>query len=683
MARIDTFQGGRVQIQPGTGERVRASDFGPGIAPVALGAAGKAVGEYAEFESQLADQHNRATVKEAATAVEKYYAEQGFTGGDPYYSRQGKAALNGRPALETGLDEHIGKTREALNPEQRRMFDLAMEPQRIQWGVQIATHADKETRSYEADATQARVGMSSELAKKTYLSDPDHGEEQIDTALAEVDALGVNQGWSPERIQAEKLKTSSSIYRDIGKNVSTVGGDNGPALIRGLIEKHGGSMTADDRNYLTDQARITEDRIEAERRFAEREAARLEREARQDAKGRADSVARNVDDGVPVADGDLAGAIEDASKAGDPALAERLRQGGMKNSMTRQWANASPQEMQEQVNDLSAQITREGDKVKPDTIVQRDHLATLLGKAKTEIEKDPISWGAKAFGINPGPLNLGQTGSIQAHVDLARKIQQRTGRMPNAVMTDDDAAVFAPIAVNGTVKQKTALAVGLARFGPLASVAARQVAPNNAGFQNLVGLAGLPNKGIASSRVNQIVSGQEILKTSPKLVKKDDAMREFQGFTKGALQFLPSIRQGVYENATAILANDANEKGVTEWAEASPRWFAAVNSALGAYSKDGKQIGGLSGFNGGMTVVPTDMPVEDFERRISRSNGEKLRGASNGLPVYSDGREPTVNDIRKMHWVPIGDGIYRVGTGAEFLRLKDGNFFVVNVRKLP
>jgi hypothetical protein len=250
-------------------------------------------------------------------------------------------------------------------------------------------------------------------------------------------------------------------------------------------------------------------------------------------------------------------------------------------------------------------------------------------------------------------------------------------------MTNEEAAKLSPILTSGSVKDKTSLAVGLARFGPLSVQAARQVAPNDYAFENLVGLAGHDNQAVGLARVNQVIAGQEILKTKPKLIDKANADRSFDSMVGQALHFLPSVRTGIRANAEAILANEANDRGWSEWNQAQGKWFAAVNSALGAYTRNGEQIGGLHGFNGGMTVLPENMGEKEFEERIARSHGREFQVAGNGVPMFGNGQPANAADVKKLQWVPVRDGIYRVTDGNAYLSKEGGGFYEVDIRKLP
>lgn len=681
MPRVQLYQR-QVQNEGGTGARFQASNFGPSPFAEGLKKFGSVLSNYAEDRDQIGALQDQASAKEATNAIVGHYAEVGYTGPNAFFEKQGKDALETRPIVEKSVDSLIEQTRAGLrNDRQRQMFDDAINPQRRAWQIQIADHANKETRQYDIDQSTGRAGLSRELGVATYVSDPEHGEQQISTGMSEVANLGRLQGWSSDKVALEQLKFASGAYRDIGTRLAYEGGANGPKLAEALVAQRGLSMTADDREAILTHARVQQNSLEAEQHRQEALSRRADREAKQDARDRAESIYRAIQDGSVVEPARLAGAIQDATKAEDSGLAESLRQGGLKNNLTQQWAGAPPAELQSRIDELSAEITQKGGKVAPDLVVERDHLKTLVTKSRGDLQRDPLSWGAEHLGMNIPPLNLQDQGSINARLEASTTIARRTGTEPRP-LTQDEVTATQQTLQHGSTEDKVGLALRLARLGPLALPAAEQLT-NNSGFINLIGLATHSNRGVAASRVNQIVTGYDVLKTKPKLVNKDAATQQFNEYVGSSLQFLPQVKDGVLSNAQALLASQANDRGWSDWGEIDGRaWYRAVNSALGAYNRDGKQVGGLARFNGSITVLPEDMSQEDFEARISKAHGPEFRAAQNGQPTFGDGRTPTATDLKRMQWVPSGDGIYRISNGNGFLKTKAGGFYEIDVSKL-
>ena len=264
----------------------------------------------------------------------------------------------------------------------------------------------------------------------------------------------------------------------------------------------------------------------------------------------------------------------------------------------------------------------------------------------------------------------------------------RAAHIAISPLTAPEAVEYGKMYASDDKETKRRVVMSLAKFGYQgASQAAQQVAPKDDALQGLIGLATGRNRVVAANHVAQVLTGQDIVKGNKDLIKTDEAAGRYQDFLGNALFFYPDLSRGVGSNANAILAVDAHQRGAHTWADAQgakgQRVFAALNSALGAYSQDGKQYGGLTTFNGATTILPDSMSHEDFERRISRANATQFKAAHNGTPVYADGSSPASDVLKRMQWVPVGDGVYRLTDGHRFMSKKDGGFYQIDVRKLP
>jgi hypothetical protein len=666
-----------------TDAKIQTPDMTEGARRIAQGLGNVAEslgGASHDFEVVAAAQDNAAT-KEAANQVDAQANDVLFTGQDPYFDKRGKDALSARPDTEKQLDSFIAEARKNLKtPRQREMFDERVKQQRLSWGTRIADHAHTQAFKYDDDQTEASIVLSGQSASANFL-DPEQSRKDLDTGIANIRHRSLLNGWSPDQTKVEELKFTSGVHQDIGSRLAYEGGAEGPKLADAYADRHRSELTNDGYEAIKTHSRVQQNSLDAEQRRIEADARREAREARSDAKDRANSVYRNIQDGVAVDPKTLASAIGDAKTAEDDALAEGLRQGGLKNSLTQQYANATPGELQNRVNELSSEITKAGGKVDPDKIVERDHLQTLVSKSRSALNNDPLAWGAEHLGLSVPKLNLNDQGSVDQRLSVAATIARRTGTIPKP-LTQDEVAATQQTLNHGTTQEKVALAMRLSRLGNMALPAAEQLTSNPA-YLNIIGLATHSNRGVAASRVNQVITGYDVLKTKPKLVNKDDAQRQFNEFTGSALQFLPQAKTGVLSNAQALLASEANEHGWSEWGDADSRaWYRAVNSALGAYTRDGKQVGGLARVNGAVTVLPENMTQEEFEGRISKAHGPEFRNAQNGVPVYADGRNPTATDLKRMQWIPSGDGVYRLTDGHGFLHTKEGGFYEVDANRL-
>jgi hypothetical protein len=686
LAQVPVSPGQQIALRPLSGADLQPANYGAAGQAIGESAAkfGNAIGDYADVREQVQGLEDQAVVKEADNAASAHFAELGYTGADPYFNKQGKDALTARPDVEKSLNDYIDTAREGLsNERQRNLFDRSVRPQQTEWLTQIATHSLKETGTYEADQSKARIAQTGELARLTYQQDPKQGEQSIASALTEFDQLGAKNGWSREQTDGEKLKFTSGVYKDIGAETALTQGMQGVALARAFVEAHKASMTSDDRDAVLSRATIQENALNAQARQQEAEINHLANEARHDARDRVETGLQTIDTGLPLDAKTYAALHDDAVSVGDPNLVKRVEQGQFKNNLTIQHQNDTPVQLQNRVNELSADITKGGAKADPSQIIERDHLQQMLGATSSQLNTDPISWLAKARGVPITPLNLDDPTSIKNRVSAASMIPSLTGHAP-AVFTPTETFPLAQQWHGGDAKQKTNLVIQLSRFGPLAAVAAQQVAPNDNGLVNLVALASHSNKGVGLSRVTQAMAGYEAMKTESQLVAKTATESDFSNWTGSALQFMPGAADGVFTTAKALLAADAAQHGWSK--DTNPpddkAWYRAVNSALGAYNRGGVQLGGLAGVNGAQTVLPENMSLDDFETRISRASDQQFRRAGNGQPVLGNGSALTAGDLKKMHFIPVREGVYRLESGGAFAHNSDGKPFEVDVRKL-
>lgn len=581
---------------PGVNARVDAPNMGAGGEMIgrALEGLGGELGNAAEVQQQIETIHDHAAVKEQINKNLSWFTEAGYTGPNAYFQKDGRDAVETQPMVTKGLDELIRQNRAALNnPRQQRMYDLAMEPMRNEWGAKIAQHGAQQEKVYDQQQSAGLQTSSAELAKAQYLNDPDAAEKQIDTGLTEVDRYWRSQGAAQPFIDAKKLEYASGIYKDVGANLANSGPD-GPKLAQALVERHGGSMTADDRYAVTTHARVSQDMLDAKARQAEAEQRRLVEQAQRDARTRAQSVLDSVVPGIPVDPKTFASAIGDAQTAQDEGLLKRLQQVQTKNTVLFTHQHDTPIDLQNQVNALSAKIARDGTKADPSDILTRDTLQQLYNNSSEDLRSNGLAYAAQHLGMAPEPLNLMSPASIHARVQLAQRASQLTGT---------EVAPLQPAEVQpltqawraGDAGTKTNLVMRLAQFGSMAPAAAQQIAPNDAGLVHLIGLASHSNRGVAISRVNQAIAGYEAMKTEGQIVGKIAAgalgQSRFNEWTGSALQFMPGARDGVYTVAKALLAQDAAQHGwPDENAAGSDQgekaWYRAVNSALGAYIRD-------------------------------------------------------------------------------------------------
>ena len=681
MARVQVFEGGQVAPAPATSARFQPQDFGPGVG-AGLEQLGEAGQQAAGVLQQTAALHDEAAVKEATNGVNQWYAEAAYTGPNALFGKVGKDALTTAPMVTTGLQNEIANTRKGLqNDRQRYLFDEAVNPQNVEWQTQIGRHVLEQTRTYATNESIARAGMTGEMAGLTYLDDPAQGEKHIEVMNAEIANAGRLQGLGPDAIRQKQFVATSGIYKDVGTQIASAG-PQGWDLARSFVETHKASMSDDDRAAVLTRADVEQHAFEAEQRQAAAEQRRQQSEDMRDARDRAESGLGRLDSGLPLSPDEYTQLHQDALATGDPNLIKRVEEGQFTNNLSIQHQHDTPTQLQDRINTLSASITKAGAKADPNQIIERDHLQQMFNQSSSQLNSDSLSWGAAHLGIPVQPLNIDDPNSIANRVAAASKIAAQTGHAPQ-VLTASEATAMTPQWTRGDTSAKINLVSKIARFGPLAVTAAQQIAPNDNGLIHLVSLAQHSNKGVGLSRVTQALAGYEAMKTEAQIVGKVGTLPDFNTFVGSSLQFMPGARDGVFTVAKALLAEDASQRGWKDNNDADPKaWYRAINSALGAYNRGDVQFGGLAGVNGAQTVLPENMSLDDFENRISRANGAQFKAAGNGEPVLGNGSPLSAGDLKKLHFVPVDDGVYRLEMGGSFVHTKAGQPFEVDVRKL-
>jgi hypothetical protein len=671
----------RVSENPLPGEHLQAADFGAGLRAVGQGM--ENLGQEGAHAAQTWDAIN-ATVDEA-NAKKSYnlYIQHSddvlHSGADPFYARTGKLALEARADVEKSLQSKREELIQgAATDRERRMLQDALDP-RVQDDIKgVGAWTVQQGAQYNIDESKARVTLSSDDAAANALN-PEISEKAIGTGLAEIDHLAGINGWGPDQTAAAKLKFTSGTRRDIATSFVYEGGQ-GPDVAERYLDAHQNEFTSDDHAAVQTHIRTQRNALEAEQRRADAEARRELRDQQHDAADRAHQVLDNITAGVPVPAKDLATAVNDARFAERPELVHGLEVGGFKNNLTVQWRDKSPAQIQAHLNDLGAKIAKAGDNPEPNDVIEFDHLTNLRNTSTEELRRDPLSWGASHLGLNVPPLNWTDPASIMGRAQIALQIHARTGA-PVRPLTDEEAAAYTPL-TSGTVAQKRALVDRLAMFGPLAGQAAQQVAPDDQKFVGMVGLATVKDRRIAHSLVTDAINGVEILKTKPKLIKADDAQRDFQAYVGPAFQLLPQTANGVLANAQAMFAADADRHGISEWSDGRKRWTQAVDRALGAYMDGGVKRGGIGTYNHQQIILPEGMSQPEFDLRVSRAQKDQIVRASNGIPTWSNDKALTVNEWKAQHFVAVGNGRYRLSDGQNFVTKRGGGFYEIDVNRI-
>lgn len=400
----------------------------------------------------------------------------------------------------------------------------------------------------------------------------------------------------------------------------------------------------------------------------------------QTAVNRAENVDRLLKDAVPVPNDQIDAAITVAMEAGKDALVYSLQDGKIKSNVSIAFRANTPQQLQPVIDGLSAKINQDKDKAAREDIVTRDHLVTMRDKAKELLAKDPLEFAARAWGTNIPPIDWDSGASIAQRGQLAMSVA-KAAAVPPLPLRQQELDLLKDEMDKGAGGQ-VAVMNKIRRFGPgIANAAARQIAPEDEGFQAAVAIATSPDGGPKAAM--DALIGADALKTNPDLYKKDRAEKLYSDFVSPALRlFPPELRRGVSTSAANIYGARMSREGKNEWNE--QQWWLSVNQALGQY-RDGAGVyrGGLMRYSGGLLLLPSGVAEGEFKSVISKINPKAMGKAGNGLATWDNGSPVKLSDFSRLRFVADGDGFYRLTDGDGFVSVnKTRQPFRIDYRKL-
>ena len=384
---------------------------------------------------------------------------------------------------------------------------------------------------------------------------------------------------------------------------------------------------------------------------------------------------KRLADGVPVPDAELEQMQALAQRYGLDADAYDLAKARVINGANRVFRAATPQQIDAEIKTLDARIAKAGDKARPADVILRDHLSSLLSTRTAELDRDPLGYGARAFGMNVEPIDFDDPASIQKRLTQAHAVARATGRPPQFLTDEEAADLSAQLGAGGAGRSRAAEM--LARLGPRqALAAARQVAPDDDVLQRAVTLG-------PKTRTLALI-GPDYRKANPKLVPAGDSQIAFQASTGRALRHLGGeFSAATLETARNIYAGLVGRNGGGQDGFDDATFGMAVNMALGASRRNGEQQGGIGSWNGRAILLPTDMTQREFDGALARVAGP-ISGASNGTPIWGDGSPIKGSQIREG-FVPVAvrDGVYRFENArGQVLTREGGGAWLLDIRKL-
>lgn len=645
---------------------VRAQDVAVQVSPDTYGAGlGRAISETGQalHQRELTDYkiQRAATADAEATDFARRFAEFRLQMDETVRTTRSGAAAGGaghteavRKAYEKGRETlFAGLTEENVKRQAEQQF--------IAFGSSLlereGTWAEGKRVAKVLDDAQVYSDIGANRARTL----PDAAAYQDESKLADayIDGLNLDEDTRSKLRRATHQKYAISFLNGVT--------DRDPSTARAMMDAGAFSDVLEPQQL--EQLRSGAD-VEIRRNAAE---ARTRATAvRQDVNESTDLVIKAVKDGALVNDADLAVLEQRATEAGvPPAKIYEIQDARALNTVKREFQAASPAVIADALRETTAAIAKAGANVDPRLVQRRNHLETVLGQRRSEIENDQLGFAAKN-GIVGQPIDWSAPAAdavaerIKA-VDVAAKT---AGVQPQYFTKDEVGQLSGQI---GAGKQGAMAALDAARAfgGARAVAAAKQLAPNDPVFAHLVTL----DRGVAGIAL----SGREHLKAFPDANKpkasddnyydlKDAFARQDQQVNAALESLDPQKRSAVWLTAREILAGYVAQG----FGPLSPEMrMRAINGALGANGPDGKRRGGLALWGDRMFLRPSTMDSNEFTRRVQWT----VAHGQGGGPVNADGSPAR---LAAAYPVFVGPNTYRFdGKDGKPLRKKDGSQFIV------
>ena len=361
--------------------------------------------------------------------------------------------------------------------------------------------------------------------------------------------------------------------------------------------------------------------------------ARLEKAA---AKEELDQLLREITDGVPHSDEELATAAEKAAKFGLDKDGYDLGKARVEGQLNREFQTATPAQIDAEVKKYDARIAKAGDNASVTDIVARDHLIGILSTRTKDVAKDPLTAGAK-MGIDVQEVDWSNSGSVAARRRGADASAKALG-VPPVYLTDEEVTQMR--SQMDTPAGLLAVSSQLRQLGGKASRrAAQQVDPSNSWFHASLGLNDTARQ--------MIYNGDKLLSTKQISVSANDTQPRWRQYAMPAMALLPTEAKGaVLQMAVRIYAQASAKMGLEDFDE--DIFDSAINSAMGGTRRGDERLGGIGEYNGAKMVLPNGMSQSRFDGLIGALDFSKAKVK----PLYRNGTAIPA-DVLRRDWTPV------------------------------
>ncbi len=354
--------------------------------------------------------------------------------------------------------------------------------------------------------------------------------------------------------------------------------------------------------------------------------------------------------------------------AGDPNLTQRFKDIEKTAALQERLRVQTPADLQNFVNEERTRLNRKRG-VRAADVERLDMAEKLLTTMRTEVRRDPISWGNRVglFEVEPLQIVGDQAAtSMRARVGVALAVSSHYG-VPPRFTTDEEAEqlkiAFAAADPDGQLAIATTIREG---FGAHAPSVFKDIAKDAPVVAHAAGLTALGAGHLGAAR-DALAGHAAIKQNNDVLPPPSDQADWTDGTLGGALGELPKTRSALLDSAKAIYTTRALRRGLTKDTADEDLWIQALHEAAGGtVGTDGERYGGIGEYRGVQVIVPATLRTDEFERRVQRLReveGSLSRfSVGGGPPVDAQGRELMPKDLDEVWLVSVGHGQYQISS---------------------
>ena len=680
MARIPVYQSVTRPAQGATIDLPRASPeaFGAGIGESLERLGGTMQREAVRKRREAEEAADNAAMTDAAKQVELARAD---------VQKQVQTARDGAAADGAGhvdgllafADQRTGKVLDGITNSRARAW---AERQFIALRGDVDVRESGWAAAMRAGKVAGDYGEARDLRANSLFTMPDRAD--LDRAVTEHDEI-VDGLALPADVKA-KLKTENR--HQFSESYARGLAERDPYALRKQIDDGNlNGLLAPDalaglRNRADSEIRGREAAARQEAAQQRAEAAAAERERKAAAREHAAAVkdvARDVQAGLaagvaysPAEIAQVAGAV--ARLPGGQALGRNIALLGEQNATAIALRGASPVQVQNSINHLTAELTKGGSDA---PVLQARLRAAQAAQTaqKSGLAADPLSYATSQGVVALQPLDLSSGAAARVRLDAAKRVQARYGGQLT-VLTDEEAADYQARLGSGDANQRMAALRELRMLGGAGSAAAMRQIGKGRPVEARAGQLMATPAGVSTAGV--VLKGLDRLHANPKAAPSAARAQELAPDVLGnALQFLPDIRNSIPETARAYLAgiggDDHDERGLKA---------AMGRAAAGGWrGTDGISRGGIGERRGHKVLLPDTASEDGFNDALDRLTGATLPPPQR--PVWANGKPVDDAALRSAYPFAVGDGRYVLAVDPEGKRLimrADGTRFTVTVR---